>query len=256
MGDYQFVKLEVMDYIATVTLDRPPVNALSMDLYRDIGSVFREISDRTDDVHVAILTGAGRCFCAGRDLKLAENDPWEKRSALARAAYGALYHCAVPVIAAVNGPAMGAGFVSTSFCDLIIASEKAVFALPEIDAGLNMSMAAMTRWLNTGHARKLAFTGERVSGHELYRMGMVEKVVPHDELMPEALKLAKVLASKSPGALRAAKWSANEVEKLTDHEQAYRAIEARVSMALFDTEDRREAGKAFVEKRPPTFKGK
>ena len=256
MGNYQFVKLEVKDYIATVTLDRPPVNALSMDLYRDIGGVFQEITDRTDDVRVAILTGAGRCFCAGRDLKLAETDPWEKRAALTRAAFGALYHCAVPVIAAVNGPAMGAGFVSTSFCDIIIASEKAIFSLPEIDAGLNMSVAAMTRWLNTGQARRLAFTGERVSGQELYRMGMVDSVVPHDELMPAALKLAHVLASKSAIAMRAAKWSANEVEKLTDHEQAYRAIESRVSMALFDTEDRREAGRAFIEKRPPAFKGR
>lgn len=255
MGNYQYVKLEVRDFIATVTLDRPPVNALSMDLYRDIGGAFEEVSER-DDVRVAILTGAGRCFCAGRDLKLAETDPWEKRSALTRRAFGNLYHCAVPVIAAVNGPAMGAGFIQTSFCDVIIASEQAIFALPEIDAGLNMSVKAMTRWVNTGYARKLAFTGERVPAQELYRIGMIQAVVPHDQLMPEAMKLAKVLAAKSPLALRAAKWSANEVEKLTDVEQAYRAIESRVSMGLFTTADRKEAGRAFVEKRAPKFTGK
>ena len=110
MAEYQNLDLEVSDYIATISLNRPPVNALSMGLYRDIASVFGEIAGRTDEIRVAILTGTGRCFCAGRDLKVAEVEPPETRLAAAKASYSAIFHSVVPVIAAINGPAMGAGF--------------------------------------------------------------------------------------------------------------------------------------------------
>lgn len=257
MSEYENLRLEVNDYIGVVTLDRPPVNAISMELYRDIASVFGEINGRTDEIRVVILTGAGRCFCAGRDLKQAETSDWDTRSNLAKASYSALFHCSVPVIAAVNGPAMGAGFVTSVLCDMVIASEDAVFCMPEIDAGLNMSVATILRAFTQHQAREIAFTGEKLSPHDLYRMGMVKSVVPQEELMSEATKLASLLASKSPLALREAKWSANEVEIMfSNFELAYRAIESRSSKALFNTEDRIEAGRAFREKRPPVFKGR
>jgi enoyl-CoA hydratase len=254
MGEYENVKLTVQDGIATVLLDRPPVNAISTALYKDIAAVFAEIGDRTDEIRVAILTGNGRCFCAGRDLKLTETEPWEARARHTRAAFSAVYRSAVPVIAAVNGPAMGAGFIMTVLCDIVVAAENAVFCLPEIDAGLNMSIATLRRVFNEHQARYLAFTGERVSPAELYRLGAINRVVPPDQLIPEATAIATVLAAKAPETLRAAKWSGNEVETLfANFEQAYRAIESRVSMALFSTKDRQEAGRAFAEKRAPVF---
>jgi enoyl-CoA hydratase len=129
--------------------------------------------------------------------------------------------------------------------------------MPEVDAGVNPSVATILRGFNQYQARALAFTGERVGPHDLMRMGMVRTVVSPEELIPEAEKLAAVLAAKSPLALQAAKWSANEVELLfTDFEQAYRAIESRVSAANLESEDRREAAKAFAEKRAPVFKGR
>jgi enoyl-CoA hydratase len=257
MAEYQNLDLEVSDYIATIGLNRPPVNALSMGLYRDIASVFGEIAGRTDEIRVAILTGTGRCFCAGRDLKVAEVEPPETRSAAAKASYSAIFHSVVPVIAAINGPAMGAGFLSAMMTDFLIASERAEFGLPEIDAGLNMSIATLLRGFNQFQARYYGFTAERVGPEEMYRIGVVQKVVPHDELLTEARRIGAVLATKSPMALRAAKWSSIEIETMFQNfEQAYRAIESRVSMGLLNTEDRKEAGKAFAEKRAPVFKNR
>lgn len=256
MSDYENIRLEVKDFIATVTMDRPPVNALSMGLYKDIARVFQDISDRIEDVRVAIFTGTGKYFCAGRDLKVADADPPEKRSAAVKAAFHAVHHCAVPVVGAVNGPALGGGFTAAAVCDIIIASENAVFGLPEINAGLCGGFTSTRRGLNQYQGRLLYFTGERVPAQEFYRMGMVYKVVPQEALMTEAMKLARVLAGKSPLALRAAKWSANEVEVLNDFEYAYRAVESRVSLTLVNTEDHKEAVRAFVEKRAPVFKGR
>jgi enoyl-CoA hydratase len=117
-------------------------------------------------------------------------------------------------------------------------------------------MALTRRGFNQYQGRKLYFTGEAIGAHELYRLGVADRVVPAEQLMPEALQLAMVLASKSPLALRAAKWSANEVEKILDFEQAYRAVESRVSLGLAQSEDHKEAVRAFVEKRAPVFQGR
>jgi enoyl-CoA hydratase len=256
MGSYENLHLDVSDYIATVRLDRPPVNALTMAFYREIERVFLEISDRMEDIRVAVLTGTGRYFCAGRDLKIADNEPQEKRNASVRAAFAALYHCAVPVIAAVNGPALGAGLTAVMDCDIILASDNATFGLPEINAGLAGGMAGTKRGFNQYQGRKMYFTGDQLSAQELYRIGVVDSVHSPDQLMPEAMKLAAKLAAKSPLALRAAKWNANEVEKILDFEQAYRAVESRVTLGLAQTEDHKEAVRAFAEKRPPVFKGR
>jgi enoyl-CoA hydratase len=237
VAEYETLKLDVSDHIATITLDRPPVNAVTVGVWRDLAAVFAEIADRTSEIRVAILTGAGRCFCGGRDLKLSPLDPPEQRSVLARRGYAAVYHSAVPLIAAVNGPAMGAGCCLALLCDFVIASDRAVFAMPEIDAGLNFSAAMLLRGMNQYQARYLGFTGDRI------------------DLIKEVRITAAKLAAKSPEALRGAKWSANEVEILfADFERAYRAIESRVSIGLMKNDDTKEATRAFAEKRQPVFK--
>src|SRR5690348_15892015 len=109
MNEYENVTLKVENKIATISLNRPPVNALSIGLYRDIAAVFDEVNGMPD-VNVAILTGTGRCFCAGRDLKTAEVEDPKVRARHVKAGLAAVYYCEVPFIAAVNGPAMGAGF--------------------------------------------------------------------------------------------------------------------------------------------------
>jgi len=255
MNEYENVTLTVENKIATIRLNRPPVNALSIGLYRDIAAVFDDVNTM-DDVNVAIITGNGRCFCAGRDLKTAETEDPKVRAKHVKAGLHAVYHCEVPVIAAVNGPAMGAGFCIAALCDMVLASEQAVFGMPEIDAGVNPSVATILRGFNQFQARAMAFTGERYTPEDMYRLGMVRKVVPADELIPEAMKLAEVLAAKSPLALRSAKWSANEAELLiANFEQVYRSVESRVSDANLNSNDRREAARAFAEHRAPVFTG-
>lgn len=256
MGEYENVRIELDGRVAVITLDRPPVNALSMALYRDIAAVFGEVNDRTEEIGAVVLTGAGRCFCAGRDLKLAETDPPAVRAKAARASYSAIHHCAVPVIAAINGPAMGAGFMSALGADIIYSSESAVLGLPEIDAGLNVSLATMSRGYTNLQARRFAFTGERVGPEVLERIGVISRVLPPDRLMPESVELAHEIAKKDPAVVRAAKLSADDIERMwADYEYAYAAIEHRVNGELLNTADRIEAGRAFREKRKPQFRG-
>jgi enoyl-CoA hydratase len=255
MENYEFLKLTISDQIGTVRLDRPPVNAMSMGLFDEIAAVFHELSDRPSDVRVAIFTGTGKYFSAGRDIKTAGTEPQEKRFASADAAYTSILHCAVPVIGAINGAALGAGFMLALNCDIIIASENAIFGWPEIDIGLKAGIAITQRVLNPYQSRKLFYTGQRLSAIDLQNLGIADSVTSPDELLPAAEVLATLLASKPPLALRAAKWAANETEVMGDFEQAYRAIESRVSLMLGTSEDHKEATRAFTEKRPPIFTG-
>jgi enoyl-CoA hydratase len=255
MANYEFLNLTIADNIATVRMDRPPVNAMSMGLFNEIAAVFQELGDRPSDVRVAIFTGTGKYFSAGRDIKTAGTEPQEKRFASADAAYTSILHCAVPVIGAINGASVGAGFMLALVCDLIIASESAIFGWPEIDIGLKAGIAITQRVLNPYQSRKLFYTGKRISAQELQQLGIADSVTSPDDLMSEAISLATLLASKPPLALRAAKWAANETEVISDFEQAYRAVESRVSLMLGQSDDHKEATAAFKEKRPPVFKG-
>jgi enoyl-CoA hydratase len=144
---------------------------------------------------------------------------------------------------------VGAGFALVLYCDIILAADSAVFSWPEINLGLSGGMALTLRGLTTYQARKLCFTGDPVAGHDLHRMGVVDEVVPDDELMPKANELAAKLAAKAPTALRAAKRTANEVEKMIDFELAFIAVESRVSRSLVETADHREAVAAFQQRR-------
>jgi enoyl-CoA hydratase len=207
--------------IAEVVIERPPVNALARDTYRRIKEVFDSFAD-AHDVRAVILTGAGtRAFCAGRDIKdlrversdgvLARvGDPYHAT----REAFWSVRHCAVPVICAVNGPAVGAGVALVAVSDVAIAAESATFALTEIDVGV-LGAASFAQWLvGPGKARRMFFTGERVPAEEIYRLGGLDKVVPLGELMTEARALASVIASKSPMAIRMAKASVVRADSL------------------------------------------
>jgi enoyl-CoA hydratase len=252
LAEYEFLDVEIASKVAVVTLNRPPVNALNIGLYRDITGVFDEITARTDDVNVAILTGAGRAFCGGRDLKVAGTEDPAERAKWVKAGLGAVYHCGVPVVAAVNGAAVGVGCVLSMVCDIIIASEAAFWAMPEIDAGANPSVATILRGLNQFQARRMAFMGERYKPADLQRMGILDTIVPAGDLMAEANRVAGVLAAKNPEALRAAKWSANEVEILfSDFEQAYRAIESKVSAVTMQSDRAKESVAAFAAGQGP-----
>jgi enoyl-CoA hydratase/carnithine racemase len=254
----EFIKCDVRDYIAQVTIDRPPVNAVNAQFLVELTQVFDALSDR-DDARVAILTGAGRTFCAGADIKARlEREPepgdfWQ-HSRRAREAFHSIVECKIPVIAAINGPALGAGLGLVASCDLLLASEQAVLGLPEINVGLLGGGKHAMRLLGHSKARRLMFTGLRLSGAELHRLGVVEECVPAERLMDTARALAAEIAGKSPVAIRLAKHAMNTIEFMSLRD-GYR-FEQNMTGELSKHEDSREAMRAFVEKRPPVFKGR
>ncbi len=251
------IRVETSGKIATVTLDAPPVNSITVARYLKLAETFDEIG-RRDDVHCAILTAQGtRAFCAGLDLYEfaswpAERDP--ERAAAARRCFAAIRRCAIPVVAAVNGPALGAGCVIAACCDIRIASECATFGLPEINVGRCGGGAHLGRIVPPGMLRLMFFTGRPIDAREAHRVGLVERVVAADELMPAALELAQTIAAKSPLGLRLGKQALNEIEFMPT-EDGY-ALEQTYSTKLLATEDAREAARSVIEKRAPVFKGR
>jgi len=258
MRETQWIKCEVRDHVALVTMDRPPVNATDPQFNDELMLVFDTLSD-SDDARVAILTGAGRVFCAGVDIKSRvgqepqPGDFWQNIRR-AREAFHSILECKIPVIAAINGPALGAGLAIVASCDILIASENGVLGLPEIDVGLLGGGRHAMRLFSHSKVRRLMFTGQRLSGPELYRLGVVEDCVPPDMLMGAAWELAAEIASKSPVAIRLAKHAMNAIEFMTLRD-GYR-FEQNMTGELSKYEDSKEAMRAFLEKRPPVFKGR
>lgn len=256
--ELEHIRLNVSDTIATVVMDRPPVNAQNAQFRTELTWVFDTISDR-EDVRVAILTGTGNMFSAGADMKerpalVKEPGDYQRHNRITRECFYSVKECAKPVIAAVNGPAMGAGYALMVFADILIASDNAFVSMPEIDVGLSGGMRMLRELFPKSKARRMFFTGCRVSAQELYRLGVIEACVPREQLMEEAMKIAREIASKSPLAMRYAKDDANVVEELSIRD-AYR-YEQNITVALSKTEDAREAQLAFIEKRKPVFKGR
>jgi enoyl-CoA hydratase len=256
--DLETVRLDVADFIATVTMDRPPVNAQNQKAREELIRVFDAISDR-DDVRVAILTAAGKVFSAGADVKervglVQQPGDYIRNNRLVREYFYAVSDCTKPVICAVNGPAFGAGFALMLACDIMLASEDAYFVIPELDVGL----AGGARFLMDNFAKSMArtiyFTGRRIPAAELYRLGVISACVPREKLMDEAMQIAREIAAKSPVAVREVKRAFNVIEEMPTRD-GYR-FEQTVTVALSHTEDAKEAQRAFVEKRKPVFKGK
>ncbi len=254
------VKVEKEGHIATVTLNRPPVNAVNQQATREIREAFSTLgNDR--DVRVAIFTGAGeKAFCAGVDLNNPGRGPKEElppqevtdAGLVAREAMWSIIDCDVPVIGAINGVALGAGLAFAACCDMLVASETARFGTPEINVGLLGASAHLMTMMGRHKAREMFFTGEQVPASEMHRIGAVRTVTAQEDLMETALELAHLLAAKSPIALRLAKESMNRTEDLPLRD-AYRT-EQDYTSRLMRFLDSKEARKAFLEKREPNFK--
>jgi len=250
----KYVSVTVSDFVATVKLNRPPVNAFTRDMRRQFIAAFDELSERSD-VRVAILAAEGKTFCGGVDLR-DRPDPsvvgqFSETNRLMREMLNVVKECPRPVIAAVNGAAVGAGFGIAAACDIIIASRSASFGMPEIDVGLAGGAAMLHELFGRFWTRQLLFTGERVPAETLYRLGIVTQLVDPSELDAAATELARKIASKSPRGIRYAKRSANLVALMSPRD-AYR-FEQDFTRELADTEDALEARTAYMERRAPVF---
>ena len=255
------VRLETMGAMATITIDRPPVNALGIDTYRELAERFHEVGSRPDISVVVLGSASDRCFSAGADVKElqsmnAQDDPEldRGRQEAGRMLFDAILNNVQPVIAAVNGPALGSGAVIAACCDIRYASERATIGLPEINVGRCGGGRHLMRLLPQGKVREMYFTGEPIDAPEAYRLGLFDRVVPADQLDVAVASLAATIAAKSPLALRLAKEALNGAEPLPVGE-GY-ALEQTYTLRLAQSEDAKEAASAFVERRAPVWGGR
>lgn len=255
------VRVEIADRVATVTLDRPPVNALSSGFYTEI-SVALDRVGADPRVSVMVLTSAStRSFCAGADVTelaaltgSAAEDADARRQELARRVFGQLLDLPQPCIAVVDGPAIGAGAVIASCADMRMGSPRASFVLPEVAVGRCGGGRHMMRHLPQGIVRRMFFTAQPLTSQEALRFGFLDSVHDSTELAGAAMVRAQEIAANSPLALRLGKQALNESEWLPVQE-GY-AVEQQYTLRLARTADAREALAARREKRAPRFTGR
>jgi enoyl-CoA hydratase/carnithine racemase len=258
LTDLEAFTVELADHVATVTIRRPPVNAQNRQFREEIVRIFDTLHDLAE-VRAVVLTGDGRAFSAGADLRerpnlAAEPGAYPRHNRLVRASFDAVMECEKPVIAAVNGAAIGAGCVLALCCDIIVVSDNAFLSMTEVDVGLAGGVKHVRRHFGESDARLMIYTARRITGPELLRMNVASACVPAEALLPTALGIAGEIAAKVPLAVRAAKRSFTLTEELPLHE-GYR-YEQSQTVALSTSEDTREAQRAFAEKRKPTFTGR
>lgn len=258
---YKTIKWSVDEGIALVVINRPEaLNALNSEVFTELGRIFTEL-EKNDKVRVVILTGEGeKAFAAGADIKEEQQcSVMEARefAMLANRAQGKIEAFPKPVIAAVNGFALGGGCEVAMSCDIRIASSNAKFGQPEINLGIipgGGGTQRLSRLIGLGRAKELVYSGEMIDAHRAYEIGLVNKVVPPENLIDEARKLASTIARKSAPILMLAKEALNCGFDL-DLDNALK-FEIECFANCFGTEDHHEGITAFIEKRKPSFRDK
>ncbi len=245
-------------HIALVELNRPKeLNALNLQLMMELRDTLKAL-DENDDVRVIILTGNERAFAAGADIKqMADKTAVDMLMIDQFSTWDQIKKTHKPIIAAVSGFALGGGCELAMTCDMIIASETAKFGQPEIKIGVMPGAGGtqrLTRAIGKARAMEMVLTGKFISADEAYQYGLINRVVPVEMYMYEAVSLAKEIAAMSPVSVRLAKESVNRAYETHLDEGLH--FERKNFYLTFASEDQKEGMKAFVEKRPPDFKGK
>ena len=259
--DYQNILCAVENGIATITINRPKaLNALNLDTVTELKDAIEKIAvDKA--VKVVVITGAGeKSFVAGADIKeMATKTPAEGREwgQFGQNVFTEIENMPQPVIAAINGFCLGGGCELSCACDIRYASENAKFGQPEVGLGITPGFGGtqrLTRVVGRGQAKELIYTGGMIGAEDAKAIGLVNKVVPQEELMPAVLKLAGKIAKNAPVAVQLSKAAINRginCDVVTGI-----AYEAEVFGLCFSTNDQKEGMAAFIEKRKPTFEGK
>lgn len=248
-----YVKYETCDAVGIVTIDRPKaLNALNVKVLTELKEAFQNID--TEEIRCVILTGGGvKSFVAGADIGSMSKMSKEEAREWGNYANGVFLYIEsfpIPVIAAVNGYALGGGCELSMSCDIRICSENAVFGMPEVGLGITPGFGGtqrLARIVGIGMAKELLYSTERIKADEAYRIGLVNHVYPQSELMEEAMKLAQTIAKNAPIAVRACKHAVNNGISLSI-DKAVKVEEEQFS-SCFGTEDQKEAMAAFLEKR-------
>jgi enoyl-CoA hydratase len=251
---------KVEDGVALVTLNHPPVNALTPELLTELTTTFDSLA-MDDAVKAVVLTGTGRFFVAGADIRVLASIPSSvEGEAMARQGQIILNKIEAfekPVIAAINGSCLGGGLELAMCCHIRLAAEGTRLGQPEINLGIMPGFGGtqrLPRLIGQSKAMELILTGEPVSAREALSLGLVSQVVSADDLLRQALGLARTMAAKSQVALRTSLRAIRRSGELTLFDGL--ALEARLFGELCETEDRKEGTAAFLEKRQPRFKNR
>ena len=248
---YENLLVEKKNHVAILTLNRPEkLNAMNLQLKKDIHRALDEL-EADDDVRVVIMTGAGRAFSTGFDFNATEA---EVRESLNFVEEERLLSFNKPIIAAINGYALGDGIQQALLCDIIIASEKATmgFIGARIGGLCHVAVWALAGVVGWKRATELLLTCEQISAEEAYRIGLVNKVVPHEQLMPAALEMAKKIMKCPPLSIKYTKRMLRQGLFDTD---VKRSLQEGLNVVMA-SEDMKEAARAFAEKRETVFKGR
>jgi enoyl-CoA hydratase len=256
----RLVTYSIENNIAIITMDNPPMNPLTTELREQLVATFDELDSKEDEIRVAILTGKGKAFMAGADIKSFPELTQEK--ARARLKKGRQLYLKVeqferPVICAINGYCLGAGLELAMCCDIRVASSQAQLGQPEINVGVipgGGGTQRLPRLVGAGRAKELIYTGKFIGAEEAARIGLVNRVVEPEMLMDEVMELAALIADKPPLGIRAAKESITRGLNMTLLEGL--ELESYHWSYLCGTEDQKEGARAFIEKRKPVFKGR
>jgi enoyl-CoA hydratase len=248
------------DRVAEIAISRPPANALSSGLLKELSGVLDEIEE-TNEIRVVLIHGEGRFFSAGADIKefteVESSEDFSKLGKFGQDLFERMEAFPKPIIAAIHGAALGGGLELAMGCHFRLVSETAKLGLPELQLGLVPGFAGtqrLPRLVGAARAAEMLFTSDPITGIQAVQYGLANHAFPEEELLENAFKLAKKIARKSPIALKAA----IELLNYSKHGEFYNGVEKEAELfgKVFASEDGQEGISAFIEKREPEFKGK
>lgn len=253
------LKWSTEDQITTITIERPPANALSSSLLKELSGVLDEM-ERHNEIKVIIIHGEGRFFSAGADIKeftmIETTEGFKNLGKLGQDLFERIEKFSKPIIAAIHGAALGGGLELAMACHIRLVSETAKLGLPELQLGLVPGFAGtqrLPRYVGMAKAAEMLFTSEPISGIEAVQYGLANHAYPENELLDQAHRLARKIAKKSTGSLKAAIQLLNFVKTNGFYQGVNK--EAELFGQLFISPDGQEGIQAFIEKREPHFKG-